>query len=238
MNRSISFEELIAELRKMANPRNVEGQQRFAIRGGEQLGVSVYDLRRMAKGVRDHELALRLWDSNIHEARLLATMIDDPSLVTVEQMTAWANEFESWDICDQATDNLFIHVDGILSLIPQWAEREEEFVRRAAFAAIAAIAWHGSDFPDEKLETFLPLVEKYAEDPRNFVKKAVNWALRNIGKRRPGLRQQAVACAQRLSESGSPSARWIGRDALKEFEAKFGSLESELRTDEEDLSHS
>ena len=212
------------QLYALANPVNVAGQQRFGIRGEKMLGTSIFDLRKLAKGVRDHELAGQLWASGVHDARLLATMVDDPKLVTREQMNAWAEEFDSWDICDQATDNLFIHVDGILEMIPLWAEREEEFVRRAAFATIAAIAWNGEQYPDEVVETFLPLIEKYAGDERNFVKKAVNWALRNIGKKRPALLQQAVACARRLSGRSEPSARWIARDALKEFEDKFGPL--------------
>lgn len=165
-----------------------------------------------------------MWASNVHEARLLAGMVDDPRQVTQEQMNAWVNEFESWDICDQAADNLFIHVDGILELIPQWAESEQEFVRRAAFATIAAIAWHGSQYPDEVVASFFPLIEKAAVDPRNFVKKAVNWALRNIGKRRPELRTQAIRCARDLMKMETKSAQWIAKDALKEFESKFGPL--------------
>lgn len=225
MTPKTSYEEMMEELMRLANPKNVEGQQRFAIRGGEQLGVSVYDLRRMARGVKDHELAARLWASNVHEARLLAGMVDDPAQVTKEQMNAWVNEFESWDICDQAADNLFIHTDGILELIPQWAQREEEFVRRAAFATIASIAWNGRQFSDETVASFFPLIEQAASDPRNFVKKAVNWALRNIGKMRPALRSQAIACAQRLRVAESKSAQWIAKDALKEFETKFGPLD-------------
>lgn len=224
MNRTASYDEIMTELNQLANPANVEGQQRFAIRGGTQLGVSVYDLRRIARGIKDHELAAQLWASNVHEARLLAGMVDDPRQVTREQMNAWANDFESWDICDQAADNLFICVDGILELIPQWVEREEEFVRRAAFATIAAIAWHGKQYSDEVVVSFFPLIEKAAADPRNFVKKAVNWALRNIGKMRLGLRAQAIQCARGLMKSDSKSAQWIAKDALKEFEIKFGPL--------------
>jgi len=212
------------QLNALANPDNVAGQQRFGIRGEKMLGTSIYDLRKIAKGVRDHELAAKLWASGVHDARLLATMVDDPQMVTQEQMNAWAEDFDSWDICDQATDNLFIHVNGILEMIPLWAEREEEYVRRAAFATIAAIAWNGKQYPDEVVAQFLPLIEKHAGDERNFVKKAVNWALRNIGKKRPGLLLQAVACARRLSIRSEPSARWIARDALKEFEDKFGPL--------------
>jgi len=224
MSTQLTFENVMRQLHALANPDNVAGQQRFGIRGEKMLGTSIYDLRKIAKGVRDHELAAKLWASGVHDARLLATMVDDPQMVTQEQMNAWAEDFDSWDICDQATDNLFIHVDGILEMIPLWAEREEEYVRRAAFATIAAIAWNGRQYPDEVVAQFLPLIEKHAGDERNFVKKAVNWALRNIGKKRPGLQQQAVACARRLSSRSEPSARWIARDALKEFEDKFGPL--------------
>jgi 3-methyladenine DNA glycosylase AlkD len=224
MKRNLTFDEAMAQLYALENPINVAGQQRFGIRGEKMLGASIYDLRKLARGVRDHELALRLWETGIHDARLLATLVDDPELVTNQQMNRWVGDFDSWDICDQATDNLFIYVDGILDLIPIWAARDEEFVRRAAFATMAAIAWHGRQYPDEVVARFLPLIEQYARDNRNFVKKAVNWALRNIGKMRPGLREQAIACAKALLLREEPSARWIARDALKEFEKKFGSL--------------
>lgn len=222
MNPKPAYDELMQKLNALSNPVNVAGQQRFGIRGEKMLGVSVYDLRKLARGIRDHELAKQLWASGVHDARLLATMVDEPAKVTREQMMSWTEDFDSWDICDQATDNLFIYAEEILELIPQWAQREEEFVRRAAFATIAAIAWYGKQYSDEVVAGFLPLIERYADDPRNFVKKAVNWALRNIGKMRPLLRPQAVALARRLLEHPSASGRWIGRDAMKEFETKFG----------------
>lgn len=222
MNLKPTYEALMQKLSALSNPVNVEGQQRFGIRGEKMLGISVYDLRKIARGIRDHELAQQLWVSGVHDARLLATMVDEPEKVTREQMTRWTEDFDSWDICDQATDNLFIYVDGILELIPLWAQREEEFVRRAAFATMAAIAWHGKQFSDEVVAEFFPLIERYADDPRNFVKKAVNWALRNIGKKRPALCGQAVALARRLMAHPAASGRWIGKDAMKEFETKFG----------------
>ncbi len=222
MNPKPTYEGLMQKLQDLANPVNVEGQQRFGIRGEKMLGISIYDLRKLARGIRDHELAQQLWASGVHDARLLATMVDEPAKVTREQMLNWTADFDSWDICDQATDNLFIYADGILELIPQWAQCEEEFVRRAAFATIAAIAWHGKQYSDAVVEKFFPLIEQYAGDPRNFVKKAVNWALRNIGKMRPALRGQAVALARKLLEHPAASGRWIGRDAMKEFENKFG----------------
>ncbi len=216
------FDEVMRKLYALGNPANAAGQRRFGIRGEKMLGTSIYDLRRLARGLRDHELVAQLWDSGVHDARLLATMVDDPSQVTRTQMNAWVEDFDSWDICDQATDNLFIHCEGILELIPQWAARDEEYIRRAAFASIAAIAWHGSRFTDEVVAGYLPLIETHAADERNFVKKAVNWALRNIGKRRPALLQASVACARRLAARPQASTRWIGRDALREFNKKFG----------------
>ncbi len=132
------------------------------------LGISIYELRKLARGLRDHELAAQLWASGVHDARLLATMVDDPAQVTREQMNAWVEDFDSWDLCDQATDNLFIHADGILELIPEWAQREEEYVRRAAFATLAAIAWHGSRFPDDVVASYLPLIEALRGRPAQF----------------------------------------------------------------------
>jgi 3-methyladenine DNA glycosylase AlkD len=217
-----TYETVIAQLQALANAENVAGQQRFAITGGIQLGVSLYDLRKLAKGVRSHELAAQLWASHIHEARILAALVDDPAQVTLAQMEQWAGEFESWDVCDEVTDELFIHTPFILQVIPAWAAREEEFVRRAAFASIAALVVHRKDIPDETVRTFFPLIEAAADDARNFVWKAVNWALRNTAKFRPELRAESVACAKRILKRDIPAARKIARDALKEFELKFG----------------
>ncbi len=217
-----TYEQMIEQLKALASPENVAGQQRFAISGGEQLGVTLPDLRRLAKGVRDHKLAAQLWASNIHEARLLAGFVDDPQQVTREQMEQWVSEFESWDICDQVTDELFLHTAYILEAIPEWAARDEEFIRRAAFATIAALVVHRKDIPDETVRGYFALIEAAADDERNFVWKAVNWALRNTGKWRPTLRDEAVACAKRILKRDTPAARKIAKDALKEFETKFG----------------
>jgi 3-methyladenine DNA glycosylase AlkD len=215
-------DDLIAGLRAYANPETLASQTRFGIRGSVRLGVSLYDLRKLAKGLKDHQLAQDLWQSGIHEARMLAAMVDDPRQVTNAQLEAWVVEFDSWDICDVVTDEVFIHAPGMLDLIPQWAVREEEFVKRAAFAMIAALVVHRKDIPDEIVKNYFPLIENAANDDRNFVKKAVNWALRNIGKFRPSLRSEAVACANRILLQDSPSARWIAKDAIKEFILKFG----------------
>jgi len=216
-------DELITQLRTLGTPENVAGQQRFAIVGGEQLGVSIYDVRKLARGIRDHVLAQQLWQSGVHEAQILAAMVDDPQQVTLAQMEEWVSQFQSWDVCDETTDILFIHTPYCRAVILQWAAREEEFVRRAAFAMIAALAIHRKDIPDYQVREYFTLIESTAGDGRNFVKKAVNWALRNIAKFRPGLRAEAVACARRVLAQGTPSARFIANDALREFEKKFGS---------------
>ena len=215
-------EQMIAQLKALGSSENVAGQQRFAITGGVQLGVSVTDLRKLAKGVRSHELAAQLWATGIHEARILAALVEDPAQVTLAQMEQWAGQFESWDVCDEVTDELFIHTPFVLQVIPAWAARDEEFVRRAAFAMIAALVIHRKDISDETVRTYFPLIEAASDDARNFVWKAVNWALRNTAKFRPDLRAESVACAKRILARDTAAARKIAKDALKEFETKFG----------------
>jgi 3-methyladenine DNA glycosylase AlkD len=215
-------EQMIAQLKALGSPENVAGQQRFAITGGIQLGVSVTDLRKLAKGVRSHELAGQLWATGIHEARIMAALVEDPAQVTLAQMEQWAGQFESWDVCDEVTDELFIHTPFVLQVIPAWAARDEEFVRRAAFAMIAALVIHRKDISDETVRTYFHLIEAASDDARNFVWKAVNWALRNTAKFRPDLRAESVACAKRILARDTAAARKIAKDALKEFETKFG----------------
>lgn len=215
-------EEMLALIRTYATPDNLAMQSRFGIQGRERLGVSLYDLRKIAKGIKDHELALELWQTGIHEARMLAGMIDESEKVTVQQLEAWVVEFDSWDICDIVSDELFIHAPDMLEVIPRWAVREEEFVKRTAFAMIAALVVHRKDIPDEVVRGYFAIIEAAANDNRNFVKKAVNWALRNIGKWKPTLRSEAIACANRILKQDTPSARWIAKDAIKEFILKFG----------------
>lgn len=206
----------------MATADAFASQSRFGIRGKDRLGVSLYDLRKVAKGIKNHELASELWQSGIHEARMVASMVDEPDKVTRDQLDAWVKEFDSWDICDIVSDELFIHAPDMLQVIPLWAQREEEYVKRAAFAMIAALVVHRKDIPDEVVRGYFLIIEAAADDERNFVKKAVNWALRNIGKWKPSLRSEAMACARRLLERESRSAQWIAKDAIKEFIHKFG----------------
>lgn len=211
--------EVIVLLKKHANPNNVAGMARFGINPKNTLGIGIPYLRELAKKIgKNHQLAQQLWKTKIHEARLLAGFIDDHKLVTVKQMESWVKDFDSWDICDQVCSTLFDKTPYAYPKAKQWAKRKEEFVRRAGFVMMACLAVHDKKAPDKKLQQFFPLIEKYSTDERNFVKKAVNWALRQIGKRRNSkLRKPALALSAKLSKADSPSARWIGKDAFREL---------------------
>jgi len=200
------------------NTENRAGMARYAINTARAFGVSVTELRRIAKAIgTDHRLALELWQTGRHEAQLLAGMIDDPAQVDEAQLERWAADFDSWDTCDQTCANLFDRADLARVKAVQWAVREEEFVKRAAFALMAALAVHDKRAPDEVFGRFLPVIAAAADDERNFVKKAVNWALRNIGKRNQTLNTAAVACSHEIAARGTRSARWIAADALREL---------------------
>lgn len=215
----LPLNEILARLNALADPRNVEGQQRFGIRAAGQLGVSMPQVRALAKGrQRSHALALELWATNIHEARILASLVDEPQALTRGQMEAWAADFDSWDVCDQVCMNLFGPHPLASEMALAWPHRPEEFVRRAGFVLMAVQAVHRKDLPDAAFEPYFPLMLQYATDERNFVRKAVNWALRQIGKRNPALRERAVATARQMLDINSSSARWIARDALRELE--------------------
>ncbi len=210
----------IAELRRHASPTNVAGQQRFGIRPRtELLGWSMGMLRDLAKPYRrHHSLALALWAHPIHEAQLLAALTADPAQFTPTLMDAWIRDFDTWDLCDQVCLNVFRRTPQAFERVRAWALREPEFERRAAFALLACLAVHAKKEPDATFFALLPLIDQAADDERNFVKKAVNWALRQIGKRRSEpLRAAAINLATDLATRPSRSARWIGRDALREL---------------------
>ena len=223
----ITAAQLLAALQAKANPYNVAGMARFGINPSNTMGVSVKDLRALAKGKRDHTAALELWASGIHEARILAAMIDDPAAVTPEQMNAWAVDFDSWDVCDQVCMNLFDRTPYAYFKVLEWSTRQEEFVKRAAFTLMACLAVHDKQAGNERFLDFLPVIEREAADPRNYVKKAVNWALRQIGKRNADLRRAAIQSAERLLASGSSSAGWVARDALRELDKRDKSINNQ-----------
>ncbi|MGH2538926.1 MAG: DNA alkylation repair protein [Actinomycetota bacterium] len=209
---------VLAELRAAADPTRRPGMARVGITVDRALGVSIPDCRRIARAHRrEHELAGDLWATGIHEARILASMVEDPSLATRAQMESWASDLDSWDLCDQVCNNLFADTRFAGSSARTWARRDEEYVKRAAFSIVAAQAVHHEERDDRYFLTWLPRIRLAATDDRNAVKKAVNWSLRQIGKRNLALRDAAIAEAQDLLELDSRSARWIARDALREL---------------------
>lgn len=221
--------EILRELRAHANPKNVAGMARFGINPKGTLGVSVVELRKLARRIgRDHRLAQQLWDSGIHEARILAALIDAPELVTARQMESWVKDFDSWDVCDQCCSNLFDKTLFAYRKAMVWSRRREEFVKRAGFALMAALAVHDKSAGDGKFIHFLPLIKRGATDERNFVKKAVNWALRQIGKRNRRLNTLARRTARDIHTMDSRAARWIAADALRELSS--AAVRSRLRT--------
>jgi 3-methyladenine DNA glycosylase AlkD len=211
-------ERLLGELRAHANPANVAGMARYGISTAGTLGVPIPVLRRLAKEAgRDHALAGELWKSGIHEARILATLVDDPKLVTARQMDAWARDLDSWDVCDQACQNLFRHTTMAFAKAAQWARAQPEFVRRAGFSLMAGLAANPKNATDEEFIAFLPQIAEAAGDDRNMVKKAVNWALRGIGKRNRRLHKLAIAAGVEIARQDSRPARWIAADRLREL---------------------
>jgi 3-methyladenine DNA glycosylase AlkD len=211
-------EQVMGELRAVAKPVSLTGMARYGIKTDRALGLSIEVLRPIARGLRnDHALALALWETGVHEARLLAGFIDDPRQVDEAQMEAWAAEFDSWDVCDQVCSSLFDRTTLAWDKAIEWCGRPEEFVKRAGFVLMAALAVHDKAAPDESYLALLPVIAREAGDERNFVKKAVNWALRQIGKRNAVLNAAAVAAAGEIELQGSRSARWIARDALREL---------------------
>ena len=212
-----TLEAILAELHDLANVDNVAGMARFGISTTNTLGISIATLRGIARRIaRDHDLAMQLWATGIHEARMLATLVDEPAKVTEQQMDAWVADLDSWDLCDGCCMNLFTQTPFARAKVVEWADRDETFVKRAAFALIAALS-HVRATSDDEVRAFLPLIERVADDDRNFVKKAVNWALRDIGKRNLALNLEAIACAERIQATDGRAARWIAADALREL---------------------
>lgn len=225
----MTSDEIIQQLKSLSDPKNIEGMKRFACGGAKTLGINVPVLRKMAKKINKsskvisikHKLAQELWDSGYHEARILASMIDKPNLVTEKQMDLWTRDFDSWDVCDQVCMNLFDKTKFAFNKAIEWTTRDREFEKRAGFALMAVLAWHEkkSNLSDEQFLQFLPVIIKEATDERNFVRKAVNWALRSIGKSRQSLRQPAIDTAQKIIKKypNSKSALWVANDAIREL---------------------
>ena len=213
----------IRMLKRESDSEVLKGMQRFGIntRNSGAVGVTIPKIRKLAKEIgKNHQLAFALWKSDMHEAKLLATMIDDPKLVTERQMDSWVKEFNSWDICDQCCSGLFDKTAFSYKKVFEWPKSGDEYVKRAGFALMAALAVHDKGRKDEDFIRLLPLIENASDDERNFVRKAVNWALRQIGKRNRRLNKYAIKSAERIRERGSKSARWIAADALRELKSE------------------
>lgn len=231
----INAAEVVEQLRSMGSQKAREGMARFAITSDRAFGIPVGDIRALAKSLRgarvpkdqadaakrrNHALALELWKAGWYEARMLACFVDEPSLVTPAQMDRWARDFDNWAICDTACFHLFDKTPHAMTKVVEWAARDEEFVKRGAFAIIASVALHNKKATDDIFTDALRLAELHADDARNFVKKAVSWALRGIGARRPTLKPAVLRIAERLAASPDRARRWIGKDVLREFNEK------------------
>jgi len=218
---------IITRLKSLSRPENLEGMARFGINTGTALGINIPSLRRLAKETgKDHALALSLWKTGIHEARILAALVDDPAQVTEQQMEDWVRDFDSWDICDGSCGNLFDKTPFAIRKALAWSRRKEEYIKRACFVLMATLSVHDKKAPDKTFLRFLPYIKREAVDSRNYVKKAVNWALRQIGKRNTRLLKSAIRTANEISRMESSSARWIASDALREFKKRNSARKS------------
>jgi len=212
------YNEILQKIKALSNLKAVEGMKRFGINPNNTYGVSIPNLRKMAKQIgRSHTLAQQLWKSGIHEARIIASMIDDPKMVTEEQLENWVKDIDSWDVCDQCCSNLFCKTSFAYQKAVEWSKQNQEYIKRAGFVLMAELAVHDKKAKDTEFLKFLPIIKRESTDNRNFVKKAVNWALRQIGKRNINLNQAAIQTAQQIQTIDSKTAKWIASDTLKEL---------------------
>lgn len=224
-NSFISISEIIKKLESLENPENIAGMARFGIVTKKAFGISAPVLKNLGKEIKAqtndrHKLALELWETGIHEARIIAYLIDEPKKVTDEQMESWVKDFDNWAICDSTCGTLFCRTEFAYDKVFQWSAREEEFIKRAGIVMIACLAVHDKKADDHKIAQFLPLLESKSDDDRNFIKKAVNWSLRQIGKRNLNLNKLAVETAEKIKSRNTKPARWIAADALRELQSE------------------
>ncbi len=216
----MDIDEILNNLKALSNSENIEGMAKFGINPEKVYGVKIPVLRKMAKEIgKNHDLAHKLWNLGIRETMILATMVEEPSLVTEEQVEEWvtSSDFNYWEIVDQSCMNLFDKTSFAYDKCLKWTKREEEFIKRAGFALIARLAWRDEKADNSFFESLLPIIERESTDDRNNVKKAVNWALRQIGKRNKHLNREAISVARRIEQLDSKTAKWVSKDALKEL---------------------
>jgi 3-methyladenine DNA glycosylase AlkD len=214
------FNEVVSELRRMADPVVVQGLIRFGLPSEKALGVTAPHLRALAKRIgKNQALSLKLWTTDIHEARVLAALVGDPEKVTKRQMKRWVRDFDSWGVCDACCGVLFDHSSHAMEMAFTWSRDKREYVKRAGFVLMASMAVHQKSLADSKFVPMLKSIQEQSADDRGFVKKAVNWALRQIGKRNLHLNALAIETARRIKILNTPSARWIAADALRELQS-------------------
>jgi len=220
----MSYDEIIKKLKSLGNPRNAAGMARFGLssKTATMLGIEKPVIRKIAKNIgKNTKLALKLWESKISEARDLAALIADPKIITDKQIEKWINKFDNWGVCDNACMNLFDKIPDAYKKAKKWAEQPKEFVRRTGFALMASLAVHDKKAADSEFIKFFPLIKKYSTDERNYVRKSVNWALRQIGKRNKNLNKKAIKTAREILSAGrlieSKAAKWIAGGAIREL---------------------
>jgi len=220
-NVKYSVNDIVAKLKSKANPDNLKGMARYGISTTNRLGVSIPELRKTAKELgKNHKLASQLWAKGIDETKILASMIGEEDKLTEVQCEKWVVDFNSWDVCDQVCMNLFRKMPFAGKKIKEWSKRKEEFVKRAAFSLIACVAVHYKEMPDGEFIKFFSVIKKASTDERNYVKKAVSWALRNIGKKNKNLNKEVIKFAQEMERVDCKSAKWIARNTLKDIQRK------------------
>lgn len=214
----MEYDGILKRLESLSNPQAVEGMARYGIRPAKTYGVSIPALRDIARDIgKDHGLAQRLWQAGIRETQILASLIDDSRMVTEDQMESWVKDFDSWDTCDQCCQNLFGKTKFAYQKAVEWSSNDKEFIKRAGFVLMARLAVGDKKADDEKFVKFLPIIRRESTDSRNFVRKAVNWALRQIGKRSVALNGMAIKTANEIQQMDSRSARWVASDAIREL---------------------
>ncbi len=213
----MQWEGVLQDLRRLSDPARCRGMAQFGINTSQALGVSIPSIRQLARSLGcDHQLALKLWDSGVHEARILAGMVADPNQVTSAQMDNWSRDFNSWDLCDQVCNNLFDRTPLAYAKALDWSAEEPTFVKRAGFVLMAVLAAHDKSAPDGAFISFFPSIKAEANDSRNWVKKAVNWAVRQIGKRNLALNHAALELCSEIEPAGA-AAGWVARHARREL---------------------
>ncbi|MGD8780515.1 MAG: DNA alkylation repair protein [Ignavibacteria bacterium] len=217
----MNIDTILKELKKLRNPQNVEGMARYGINTEFALGINIPFLRNKAKEIgKNHELAIQLWETKIHEARLLAAFLDEPKLISRGQMNKWASGFNSWDLCDQVCNHLFRKTDFAYDKAVEWSKKKKEFVKRAGFVLMASLAVHSKELTNDDFLIFFKYIKSAAIDERNYVKKAVNWAVRQIGKRNLTLHKKALQLSEEILKLDTKTSSWIAKNAIHELQSK------------------